>query len=95
LQPTSSDFYCPDLLLLKARRIQAFLQQQDFLIAFDASELLLGFQESCGPPAQVDFLLASVLRCVPRAVPSTARFDRVGGGQFPSQYRSDTQAMYG
>jgi hypothetical protein len=34
------------------RRIQAFLQQQDFLIAFDASELLLCFQESCGCPAQ-------------------------------------------
>jgi hypothetical protein len=41
------DFYCPDLVLRKARRIQAFLQQQDFLIAFDASEFLFCFQESC------------------------------------------------
>src|SRR6266446_3021534 len=39
----SSNFCCPDLLLLNARRIQAFLQQQDFLIPFDASELLLCF----------------------------------------------------
>jgi hypothetical protein len=44
LEPSSSDFYCPNLLLLNARRIQPFLQQQDFLIAFDAPELFLSFQ---------------------------------------------------
>src|ERR1700747_1500272 len=43
----SSDFYCPDLLLLNARRIQTLFQQQDLLIAFDASKLLFCFQESC------------------------------------------------
>src|SRR5258705_6226562 len=37
--PSSSNFYCPDLLLWNARRIQALLQQQNFLITFDASEL--------------------------------------------------------
>jgi len=41
-----------DLPLLKTRRIQALFQQQHFLIAFYAPELLLGFQKSGGGPAQ-------------------------------------------
>src|SRR6516162_3498260 len=92
---SSSDFYCADLLLLNARRIQAFLQQQDFLIALDAPELLLRFQEPRGGPAQ------RLISFTPTFyVPShplhrrQARFDRVGGGEFPTQHRSDTQAMH-
>jgi hypothetical protein len=66
-----------------------------FLIAFDASELLLGFQESGGGPAQ------RLISCAPTLYVSRhplhgrqARFDRVGSGQFPPQHRSYSQAMY-
>jgi len=47
-----SDFYFSDLLLRKARGIQAFLQQQDFLIAlmrrnfFSASKSPAAIQRS-------------------------------------------------
>src|ERR1700740_3167694 len=76
----------PDLLLLNARRIQAFLQQQDFLIAFDAPELLFCFQKSCGGPAQRLISFAPTFY-VPRHPLNgrQARFDRVGSGQFPRQ----------
>ena len=48
-------------------RVQAFLQQQNFLIAFDASELLLCFQESSGRPAQrlISFSPAFYVACHP------------------------------
>jgi hypothetical protein len=63
------DFYCPYLLLLNARRIQALLQQQDFLIAFDASELLP--RVLWPSSAAADFLRANALRFAPPAGPWT------------------------
>src|SRR6516164_11010285 len=93
---SSSDVYCPDLLLLNARRIQAFLQQQEFLKAFDASELFLRLQEPGSRPTQRLISFSPALY-VPRHAlhRRQTRFDRVGGRQFSPQYRSDTQAMYG
>jgi hypothetical protein len=65
------------------------------LIAFDASELLLGFQESCGGSAQrlISFSPTLYVSRHPLHRGQT-RFDRVGGGQFPTQHRSYTQAMH-
>src|SRR5260370_1256411 len=95
MKTSSSAFYCGDLLLLNARRIQAFLQQQDFLIAFDASELLVCFQGSCSGPAQRLISFAPTLYVSRHPLHRRqARFDRVGGGQFPPQHRSYTQAMH-
>ena len=86
LQLRASNFRYPDLLLLNARRVQAFFQQQDFSMAFDASELLLRFDQSCGGPAgATDFLRANVLRFAPpvrpltstiRSTPPRSAFDR-------------------
>ena len=75
--------------------ITPVLQQQDFLVAFDASELLLCFQESCGCPAQRLISFAPTLYVSRHPLDrGQARFDRVGGGQFPPQHCSDTQAMH-
>src|SRR5215472_13084949 len=52
LLASSGDFQVAYLLLLNARRVQTLLQHQNFLIAFDASELLFSLQESCSSPAQ-------------------------------------------
>ena len=74
--------------------IQAFLQQQNFLIAFDASKLLLCFQKSGGGPAQRLISFAPTLYVSRHPLHRRqARFDRVGGGQFPPQHPSYTQAM--
>src|SRR5207247_1366371 len=92
----SSNFYCPDLLLRKARWIQAFLQQQDFLISFDASELFLCFQQSRGGPAQRLISFAPTLYVSRHPLHRRqARFDRIGRGQFPTQHCSYSQPMYG
>src|SRR6516165_4444287 len=93
---SSSDFYGPDLLRLNARRIQAFLQQQEFLKAFDASERFLRFQEPGSRPTQRLISFSPALY-VPRHAlhRRQTRFDRVGGCQFSPQHRSDTQAMDG
>src|SRR5260370_582825 len=91
MKTSSSAFYCADLLLLNARRIQAFLQQQDFLIAFDASELLLCFQQSCGGPPQRLISFAPTLYVSrPPLHRRPARFDPLGGRQFPPPHRSIT-----
>src|SRR5207302_5022628 len=59
-RPSSRAFGDPHLLLLNTRGVQALLQQQNLLIAFDASALLLCFEESGGcRSAAADFLLAS------------------------------------
>ena len=80
---SSSNFYCPDLLLRKARGIQALLQQQDFLIAFDASELFLCFQESCGGPAQRLISFSPTLYVARHPLHrGPTRLNRVGGGRL-------------
>src|SRR5215469_1213907 len=67
----------------------------DFLIAFNASELLLRFQESGARPAQ-RLISFSPAFYVPRHPlhRRQARSDRVGSRQFPPQHPSYAQAMY-
>jgi hypothetical protein len=75
--------------------IQAFLQQQDFLMAFDAPELLLCFEESGGDAAQRLISFAPTLYVPGHPLNRRqARFRRVGGGQFPAQHRSYTDAVH-
>src|SRR5262249_28523832 len=59
------------------------------------SELFLCFQESCSGPAQRLIAFSPALYVSGHTLHRRqARFDRIGGGQFPSQHPSDTQAMY-
>jgi hypothetical protein len=63
--------------------------------ADDASELFLCFQESCGGPAQRLISFAPTLYVASHPLHrGQTRFDRVGGGQFPTEHRSYTQAMH-
>jgi hypothetical protein len=92
-------FYCPDFLPLNARRIQPLLQRQDFTIAFDTSELRLGFQESGGDPAQRLISFAPALYVSRHPLHRRqARFDRVGGWPVsdatPLLYPSDASSAF-
>ena len=71
------------------------LQQQDFLITFDAPKLLLCFQKAGGGPAQRLISFAPTFYVSRHPLDrGQARFDRVGGGEFAPQHCSYTQAMH-
>jgi hypothetical protein len=61
LQLSSSDFCTAELPLLNALRIQALVQQQDFLKVLDAPGPLHCFHDCCGSPARRLISLAPTL----------------------------------